>query len=161
MGQIVPFPVRPTTYPDQAAELETAECVLLLAIRWWVADYKTGADPIPRLREALDSADAHDAAFSIDSLMTTLAQAARHPVAIHCPRCPALSIDEKHLLHAASLAQTSSAAVAESALRTALLSADGAAFAVGALEGLGQLFSQARLFFTRRTAPASDQRTLH
>jgi hypothetical protein len=100
MGQLIPFPARPTAFPDEAAGLETAECVLLLAIRWWVEDYRAGADPIPRLCEALDNADAPDAAFSIDGLMTTLARLARRPVDIHCPRCPALSADEKQLLHA-------------------------------------------------------------
>jgi hypothetical protein len=156
MGQLIPFPARPTAFPDEAAGLETAECVLLLAIRWWVEDYRAGADPIPRLCEALDNADAPDAAFSIDGLMTTLARLARRPVDIHCPRCPALSADEKQLLHAAGLAQAGNGAVAEKALRTALLSADGAAFALAALEGLGGLFAQAHLFLRRRQSPTQD-----
>jgi hypothetical protein len=156
MGQIIAFPVHPVPYPDLAADLGRADCVLLLAIRWWVEDYRAGADPIPRLREALTNAGAHDAAFLIDALMTVVARTGRRPVAINCPRCPHISVDEKQLLHAASLTQASDGKLAEKALRTALLSAEGAAFAVGELEGLADLFTRARLFFARRTSPPSD-----
>jgi hypothetical protein len=155
VGQLIAFPAHSTPYPDRAVDLGTADCVLLLAIRWWVEDYRAGADPIPRLREALETAGAHDAAFSIDGLMTIIARLARRPVDVHCPHCPNVSGDEKQLLHSASLAQACNGPLAEKALRTALLSADGAAFAVGTLEGLGDLFAKARLFFTRR-APVPD-----
>ena len=86
--------------------------------------------------------------------MAVVARTARHPVAIHCPRCPHLSDDEKHLLHAASLAQSGESQLAERALRTALISASGAEFALGPLEGLGTLFAEARLLFSRRRPPA-------
>jgi hypothetical protein len=156
MGQIIAFPIQSTPYPDRAEDLGTADCVLLLAMRWWVEDYRASADPIPRLQSALLNAGAHGAAFSIDSLMTTLARVARRPVDVHCPRCPNVSDDEKYLLHVASLVQACNAPLAEKALRTALLSAEGAAFAVGALEGLGELFAKARLFFTRRAPPVTE-----
>jgi hypothetical protein len=156
MGQIIAFPVQPTPYPDHTEDLGTADCVLLLAIRWWVEDYRASTDPMPRLRSALQDAGAHDAAFPIDGLMTTIARVARRPVDIHCPRCPHVSDAEKQLLHAASLVQACNAPLAEKALRTALLSAEGAEFALAALEGLGTLFAQARLFFTRRAAPALE-----
>jgi len=156
MGQLIAFPAHSTPYPDRAADLDTADCVLILAIRWWVENYKAGADPIPRLREALETAGAHDAAFSIDGLMTIIARLARYQVDIRCPRCPNVSDDEKQLLHAASLAQAGSGPLAEKALRTALLSAEGAAFAACTLEGLGDLFAKARLFFTRRAPPVPD-----
>src|SRR5277367_2306989 len=107
MGQIIAFPVHPVPYPDLAADLGRADCVLLLAIRWWVEDYRASADPIPRLREALTNAGAHDAAFLIDALMTVVARTGRRPVAINCPRCPHIFADEKQLLHAASLTQAS------------------------------------------------------
>ncbi len=46
--------------------------------------------------------------------------------------------------------------MAEKVLRTGLLSAEGAAVAVDALEVLGELFAKARLFFARRTSPVSE-----
>jgi hypothetical protein len=63
--------------------------------------------------------------------MSVVARSARQPIAIHCPRCPHVSDDEKTLLHAASLAQAGDAQRVEKALRTALLSAQGAEFALG------------------------------
>ncbi len=154
MGQIISFPAQPTPYPSLATELATADCVLLLAMRWWVEDYKAGADPVPRLQQALENAGATEAAFSIDSLMSIVARTGRRPIAVHCPRCPNLSGDEKQLLHAASLTQACNGTLACKALRTALLSAEGAAFAVGALEGIGELFGAARLFFARLASPS-------
>jgi hypothetical protein len=156
MGQVIAFPVPPTPYPDLAAELDTAECVLLSAIRCWVESYRDGDDPIPRLRQGLETAGSPDAALPIDRLMTVLARAVTRPVDIHCPQCPRLSLDEKNLLRAASLAQGDDSHLAEKVLRTTLLSAQGADFAISALEGLGKLFAQARLFLSRRRAPADD-----
>ncbi len=153
MGQIFHFPVQPTSYPNQSSDLATADCVLLLAMRWWVEDYKAGVDPVPRLQVALENAGATEAAFSIDSLMSIVARTGRRPIAVHCPRCPNLSGDEKQLLHAASLTQACNGTLAGKSLRTALLSAEGAAFAVGALEGIGELFGNARLFFARLATP--------
>jgi hypothetical protein len=69
--------------------------------------------------------------------MAIIARTTRHPVAIHCPRCPRLSRDEIHLLYVASLVQAGECALAERTLRVALLSASGAEFALGPLEGLG------------------------
>src|SRR5262249_15997070 len=77
-------------------------------------------------------------------------RAVRRPIAVHCPLCGAVSDDEKHLLHAASLVQSGPSELAERALRTALLSAPGAEFALGPLEGLGALFAAAGLLFRRR-----------
>jgi hypothetical protein len=153
MAQIIAFPTQPTPYPDETEDLGTADGLLLLAMRWWVEDYRANADPIPRLRTALHNAGAHNAAFPIDSLMTTVSRVARRTVDMHCPLCPNLSDDEKHLLCAASLVQANNAPSAEKALRAALLSADGARFAVEALEDLTQLFTKARLFFARRVPP--------
>jgi hypothetical protein len=56
MGQVIAFPVPPTPYPDLAAELDTAECVLLIAIRSWVESQRDGDDPVPRLRQGLEPA---------------------------------------------------------------------------------------------------------
>ena len=156
MGQIVAFPVPPTLYPDLAADLDTAECVLLIAIRSWVESHREDEDPIPRLCPGLETAGAADAAFSIDGLMTVVARTVSRQVDIHCPRCPQLSLDEKNLLLAASLAQAGDRCLAEKVLRTALLSGQGAEFAIGSLEGLGALFSEARLFLTRRRVPAPE-----
>jgi hypothetical protein len=65
-----------------------------------------------------------------------------------------VSEDEKRLLHAASLAQASNTSRAERVLRHALLSAQGAEFALGPLEGIGELFAAARLFLRKRSLPA-------
>jgi hypothetical protein len=157
MGQIVAFPAPPTPYPDLTADLDKAECVLLVAIRSWVACYREGEDPIPHLCQGLETAGAHDAAFSIDRLMALVARVVTRPVDIRCARRPQVSLDEKHLLRAASLAQSGDSGLAEKALRTTLLSAQGAEFAVGSLEDLGELFRQARLMLSRRRLLLGDQ----
>jgi hypothetical protein len=149
MGQIIRLPVPSAGYPDTAAALEPAECTLLLAIRWWVVDFREREDPLPRLCQALDVAGAHDAAFAVDQLMAVCVRSARRPMAIHSPRCPGLSADEKHVLNAAYLMQTGESKMAERALRMALLSAQGAEFALGPLRGLGELFAEAKLLFRR------------
>jgi hypothetical protein len=156
MGQVIAFPVHPLSYPDLATELGTADCILLIAIRWWVEAYRAREDPILRLCQGLETADAHDAAFSIDGFMAIVTHVARRPVDVHFPRCPNVSRDEKLLLHTASLVQASNSSLAEKVLRTEWLSAEGAAFAVGSLEGLGELFAKARLFLTPRTLSVPD-----
>jgi len=153
-GQVIPFTTTTPTYPARTFLLDAAECTLLIAIRWWAAAFRHGDDPMPRPRQDLEIAGAHDEAFSVNSLMAVVARTVRQPIAVHCPRCPHLSEDEAHLLHAASLAQLGESDLAERALRTALLSAPGAEFALGPLEGLGELFAAARLKFTRRRSPA-------
>jgi hypothetical protein len=35
MGQIIRLPI--LEYPTSTADLDPAECVLLIAVRWWVA----------------------------------------------------------------------------------------------------------------------------
>jgi hypothetical protein len=115
-----------------------------------------GDDPIPRLRQELVAVGADDAAFSIDGLMAILARAARRPIDIHHPSCPKVSEDEKQLLYVASLVQSGGSGLAEKTLRMTLLSAEGAAFAIGPLEGLAELFKRAGLLLTRRARPARD-----
>lgn len=153
MAQLIRFPVPPIPYPHRSTDLDTAEYALLIAVRWWVANHRNGTDPLPRLCQALGVAGVRDAAFSVDQLMSIVARTARHPIAIHCPCCPGLSADEMCLLHAAGIAQAGNEQLAEKALRTALLSAQGAEFALGPLEGLGELFAEARLFLRKRSAP--------
>lgn len=157
MGQIIAFPLTPVPYPDLTDDLDAAEYVLLIAIRGWVESDRQGDASIARLRQGLENAGAPEAALSIDGLMATVARAASRMVDIHPPRCPLLSWDEKHLLHAASLTQADEDRLAEKVLRTTLLSAQGAEFAMGPLKGLGDLFRQARLFLPRRRRPADDQ----
>ncbi|HET7880373.1 MAG TPA: hypothetical protein VFL55_05765 [Acetobacteraceae bacterium] len=152
MGQLIEFPAVAAAYPSLAARLERPECVLLAAIRWWVMDHIRGTDPLARLCRSMDTLGAHAAAFSIDRLMSVVARTVLRPIEIHCPLCGAVSEDEKHLLRAASLAQSGPGVIVERALRTALLSAQGAEFALGPLEGLGELFGRAGLLFRRRLA---------
>jgi hypothetical protein len=154
MGQIIHLPARPPAYPDLSAQPDPAECVLLIALRWLVADHQCSVDPLPRLCQALETAGALDAAFSVDRLMAGVARSVRQQIAVHRPRCPRVSGDDKCLLHAAGLAQVGDRPRAEKALRSALLSAQGAEFALGPLEGLGELFAAARLVFRRRSSPA-------
>jgi hypothetical protein len=156
VGQIIPLPVS-TPHPNNSAALDPAECILLIAIRWWVDSYRRDEDPMPRLCQGLEAAGTCDAAFSIDALMAIIARTVRQPIVIHCPRCPHLSDDERHLLHAASLTQAGDRRLAEKALRTALLSAQGAEFALGPLQGLGELFAEAGFFFRRRRPPVTEQ----
>ncbi len=156
MGRVIHLPDIQPALPDAVAALDPAEATLVRAIRSWVADHLGGNDPLPHLLRSLDAAGAHDAAFSIDRLMGILARTARRVIAIHCPRCPQLSADEKRLLHAAGLAQVGESELAERVLRRALLSAQGAEVALGPLEGLGRLFAEARLFFRQRRPPNMD-----
>jgi len=157
MGQVISF-TTPSAYPARTSLLDAAECTLLIAIRWWVAAFRRGEDPMPRLCQDLEIAGSRDAAFSVDGLMAIVARTVRRPIAVNCPRCPHLSEDEAHLLHAASLAQASETDLAERALRTALLSARGAEFALCPLEGLAELFARASLLFTRRRSPGDAAR---
>jgi hypothetical protein len=123
MGQVIHLSVPWAAYPATTEALDTAERILLLGVRGWVADYRQSVDPVPRLCEAMRTAGPHDAAFSVDRLMVIIARTARRPVAIHCPHCPHLSRDETSVLYAASLVQAGERRMAERALRTALLSA--------------------------------------
>ncbi|MDR3531166.1 MAG: hypothetical protein P4L90_11515 [Rhodopila sp.] len=86
---------------------------MLVAIRWWVADFRQHDDPLPRLCQAMGTAGARDAAFSVDQLMSVFIRSARRPMAIHGPRCRGLSGDEKHLLNAASLVQAGESKMAD------------------------------------------------
>lgn len=158
MGQVIQLPPSRTPSPDTTAALDSAEATLLLALRWWVADRRQGVDPLPRLCQAMTAAGATDAAFSVDQLMGVVARTARRQVELRCPRCPRLAEDERTLLYAAGAAQGGESALAERVLRTTLLSAAGAEFALGPLVGLGELFAQVRLFFTRRaSAPPAPE----
>jgi hypothetical protein len=159
MGQIVAFPIPLKSDPDLATELETAECILLIAVRSWVTAYNEGENPLPRLSRGLETAGAPDAAFPIDDLMTVVARTVTRPVDIHCLRCPRLSPDEKHLLRAASLTQSGDSHLAEKVLRATLLSAQGTELAIGPLEDLGALFSRARLYLSRRRWRAGEPET--
>jgi hypothetical protein len=100
MGHVSQLTVLSASYPETISSLERTERMFVLAIRGWVAGYRQGEDPLPHLCEVMRSAGAHDAAFSVDRLMAVVARTARRTIAIHCQRCPYLSNDEKHLLHA-------------------------------------------------------------
>src|SRR3712207_6165013 len=103
MGQILPFPTRELPpYPAEAGALATAEAVLLIALRRWVADRRQGTDPLPRLREGLSRAGAEEAAANaVDHMMWAIARTAWRRVEVGCLLCPNLSMDERCLLHAA------------------------------------------------------------
>lgn len=155
MGQIIRLSVAAAEYPDQTAALGAAECVLPIAVRWWADACWSGEDAMPHLRGGLEAAGARAAAVPIDGFMTAVARTLRRPPAIHCRRCPGLSVDETHLLHDGSLAQSAADNLAAKVLRTTLLSASGAEFACVPLEEFGNLLSAARLLLRRRTPPTA------
>ena len=157
MGQVIHLNRLSAAFPTAAVtalDKDKAETVFLDALRTWVAAYRSGEDPLSRLCEAMDRAGAHGAAFSVDQLMGVIGRSARQPIAIHCPRCPHLSGDEKRLRQAASLVQVGKSSLAERALCAVLLSAAGAEFIIGPLEELAELFCEAGLLFCRRSMPA-------
>jgi hypothetical protein len=144
MGRIMPFAPRILRgYPATTDALDEPELLLLLGLRCWVSDLRAAVDPLPRLHEAMAAVGAPDAAASLDMLMRVVARTARRPLGIGCPHCPRLAPDEQRLLHAARLAQGREAWLAEEALRTGLLSDVGAEFALGPLQGLGELLAAA------------------
>ena len=159
MGQLIRPVAIPAVCADACSELIAAESISLLAMRWWVSDSLSAADPLPRDHHAMRVAGIPEAAVSINAFMAVVARSARRPVVVKRPRSPHVSGDEAHLLRATALAQHGDSALAEKVLRTALLSAEGASFALGPLEGLGRLFLQARLLF--RTRPDASRPTIH
>ncbi|CAH2601951.1 conserved protein of unknown function [Rhodovastum atsumiense] len=151
MSMVIPLPA--PAYPATTDGLNAAESAFLLALRWWVADYRHRVDPMPRLREVMHCAGPRDAAICVDQLMTLIAHTARAPVGIQCPQCRHLTHDEKLLLHAASLVQAGDGGLAGRLLRIDLLPAAAATFALGVLAELAELFSDAGLGFRRRRMP--------
>jgi hypothetical protein len=156
MGQVIRFAAAPHDYPATTAALDVAERLLLSAIRWWVAAFRRAKDPLPQLCADMAAAGVEDAAFSVDALMSVMVRSARRTIDIHCPRCSSLSEDEQRLLHAAGLAQAGDSKLAARVLRTALLTAQGAEFALGPLEGFGGMLAVVGLFFRRRP-PLQDR----
>jgi hypothetical protein len=150
MGQVIRFAISLPTYPDRVNALDTAECAFLLAVRWWVADYRQNEDPLRRLCETMHTAGLEEAAFPMDRLMGVAARSARRSIEIRCPRCAYLSDDEKLLLQAASLVQAGEGEQVERMLHRTLFSAQGAMLALGPLEEVGELFSASKLLFRLR-----------
>lgn len=148
MGQVIPFRAR--RVDRTAGALQQADAAFLDATRRWAASFRARQDPLPGLRRHLHPLGAAEAAFSVNALMEIVARTLRRPIDIHCPGCSCLSPDERRLLDAAALAQAGDHERAERALRSALLSAQGAEFALGPLAGLGRLFARAGLMFAHR-----------
>lgn len=158
MTRILPFTPRILrTYPACADGLEAAESLFLLGLRGWIVEMRAPRAPIPVLARILAGAGvAEDAAASLDHLMRVVARTALRPIDLHLPHCRALSADEQRLLYAARCAQCGEAELAEAALRGRLLSAAGASFALGPLEGLGEIFAAAGLVFRPRLLSEPD-----
>jgi hypothetical protein len=150
MGHVLPFARSLPEFPTTAAALDAAEGIFLVALRWWLADTRQGNDPLPRLRRLMMHAGVPDVAHSVDYLMRVVARTARWQVDVRCAYCPSLSYDERRLLRAAALTQAGEIERAKAALRSSMLSALGAEFALGPLEGLGALLRDAGLVFPRR-----------
>jgi hypothetical protein len=174
MGYVIALPEFAADYPEDVNDLNPAERTLLTGLRLWVADRQSGIDPITRLCSTFDLMGGEEAAFMLDRFMTQAAYFARRMITVSCPRCPNLGEDEKHFLYAASLAQAGHNRRAMVALGASMLSDDGAALAVNALEDLCGRFAEAKLILVRRrrpTAPADvravvpwsrpPQRTVH
>ncbi|MDO9711629.1 hypothetical protein [Paracraurococcus lichenis] len=140
MGRIMPFAPRILHgYPSATEALDPAESLLLLAIRGWVDDVRQATDPLLRLGGIAAQVGVPAAAPALDMVMRVIARTALRPVQIGCPRCPRLGADEQRLLHAARLAQGRETGLAQEVLRDGLLSDIGAQFALGPLQGLGEL----------------------
>ena len=142
------------------ADLAKPESLMLLSMRWWVRCYSQQECALERLIQGMSRGGAPDAAYSVNGLMWVVARTGQRPVDIRCPRCPSLSDDEAILLHAAWLTQEARSDLAERYLRAHLLTEAGAVFAIGPLEGLGNLFLAAGLSFGRRritTEPTDAQ----
>lgn len=141
MGRIMPFAPRVLRgYPNTVEALDPAETLLLIGLRGWLADQRQSRDPLPHLGETMAAAGIPPAAASLDMIMRVMARTARRPVLIGCPHCPRLTGDEQRLLHAARLAQGQEGGMATEVLRDSFLSDTGAEFALGPLQGLGELF---------------------
>jgi hypothetical protein len=147
MGHVTRLHPPTATYPDACTKLATAECTLLLAMRWWVNAFREKEDALFRLCLGLEKAGAYEAAFPIDTLMGVLVRTTARTLTVQCPRCPSVSDDEKRLLQAAALVQNGDKMLAARVLRTTLLSAAGAADALIPLATIGELFAGARLIF--------------
>jgi len=128
----------------QVSDLGKPDALLLLAMRWWVEERLAGRSALARLRGAMARADAADAAYSVDGLMEIILRTARRPVAMHGPRCHAVSGDERDMLRAAALAQSGYTDQAAQRLGD-MLAPSGVRFAIGPLAGLGQVFASAGL----------------
>ncbi len=72
MGQVIRLSLPPTPYPDISAKLDSAESVVLLAMRWWLRAFRLNEDPLPRLRQGLRAAGVRDAALSVDAFMSVV-----------------------------------------------------------------------------------------
>lgn len=164
MGMVFPLPLSPAAYPEATAFLEPPEQLVVRSLRLWVADRRWGADPWPALAELFDPAGVVDAGWSVDAWLSIAARTALRPIGIGCLRCQRLSADEAWCLYAAAAAQRGATETTEAALRV-LLSGPGAAFAVGPVAGLAELFATAGLPLRRRLAPRPEawqaDRVLH
>ncbi|WP_149538902.1 hypothetical protein [Siccirubricoccus phaeus] len=160
MGRILTFAPRILRQePPTTADLRPAESILLLALRWWVADLRGGGDPTGRLRHALAMAALPGpTADALDGFMRQVARGARRQIDVHAPRCPCLGADEAQLLRAARLAQLGEATAAAGCLGEGMLRPEAAPEAAEALSGLGALFASAGLRFTALAPqpPASE-----
>jgi hypothetical protein len=172
MGHVTRLPaaihMSAAAYPHACTDLNTAECTLLLATRWWVNAFREKEDALFRLCLGLERAGAYEAAFPIDTLMGVIVRTARRTLTVQCPRWPSVSDDEKHLLHVAALAQNGDSELAARVLRVTLLSAAGAEDALIPLETIGALFARVRLIFrtpaeaaTAKRAGRPPERTIH
>jgi hypothetical protein len=153
VGQVIQFQQSVDPYPERRSGLDDQEAVLLIGLRWWAEDTSRQRDPLPRLRRGMGIAGLLESALPIDAFMIIAGRSTYRAIEVHEPGCDCLSQDEKYLLHAASLVQAGHNALAERALRTALLTAQGADMALGPLTVIGQLFSSDRLFFRCRAVP--------
>jgi hypothetical protein len=154
MSLVIRLSAHSVIYADDVARLDPAERVLPIARRWWVADRHRGDDRLPRLYQALNVAGVRDGGLPADQLIRVVVPSARRLIDIGCSPCSHLFDDEKQVLNATSLRQTGKSDVTQRALRTALLSAHGAEFALGPLE----LFARAKRFLCRHAQPQMNQK---
>lgn len=89
----------------QAAYLTPAERLLLWGMRTYVGGLRLGVPVMGCIRRTFAEGMAEAAAEPLEAVMIFLTEGARRPMEVKCPRCPAVSDDERLLLRLAALGQ--------------------------------------------------------
>ena len=88
------------------SKLNTAENVLLIAMRDWVSSVNRDKDPRPFLGQAFGAAGISDAAPMFDELMLLTAATAIRGMDIRCENCDVVGAGEKDILSVISFFQS-------------------------------------------------------
>ena len=110
--------VQDSTVQDMAREdLSATECLLVWAMRVWVAHHRAGAVPCRGYSYAFIRVGLPDAPLLLHRLMQVVAAHARRGIDVRCIGCPRVSPDEGRLLSALAAAQRGDLAAGQAPLR--------------------------------------------